>query len=182
MSSTLTDRAARTLGFTSADLRANQQGRLTESQRDLAQSKYRSYVRNGLIALLVMWLIFTALLVGSLIAQGSQPEDMRVLPYVIGAMTAIFVLVGIGSLWHGRDLRDGRVRSVEGVAKTKVATYQGRYSRSTGYELTIGGQKFRLISQMELAAFQNGSHYRVYYIRYAPLHVLLSAESLDAPS
>ncbi|HVU10550.1 MAG TPA: hypothetical protein VHD90_04700 [Phototrophicaceae bacterium] len=179
---TLTARAAQRVGFTADDLRANQQGKLAERQREIARHKYRASVSNGIRGLLIFWLAFVVLLVVIQLSAGTQPQDKQAFVYVFVGITLILFLIAGISLLQGRDLRAGRVFSVEGVAQTRVVQYRSRYGSSTGYELLVGGLKFRLDSREELAGFENGLHYRVYYIRYAPLHVLLSAEALDAPS
>ena len=174
----LDERLQSRLHFSLDDLNANRENRLTDHQRLLVRSKQRAYVHNGSIALGVMWAIFVALMIGSVIGQGAKPEDMRVLPYVLLAMTIIFALVLLFSRLYARDLMAGRISSVEGRADPREVQYQSRYSRGISYQLRIGGRRFLMVSKLELSAFETGARYRVYYIRYAPLHVLLSAEAL----
>jgi len=176
----LNDRVQSRLRFTAEDLSANRAGRLSDAQQVLVRSKQRSYVRNGGIALAVMWAIFTALLIVSVISEGAKPQDLAVLPFVIAGMTLIFAAVGVGSRIHARELLRGQIRMVEGQAVTKRAKYTTRYGRGISYVLRIGRQKFLMTSERELDAFETGAHYRVYYIWYTPLHILLSAEALGA--
>ena len=179
---TFYSRLQRVLDFSTDDLLANQQGSLTEHQRAIARAKYRQFVRNGLLGLLAFWLVFVVIVILSVSAKGTQPQDKQALVYVLLAITVIFSLICLISVRQGRDLRAGRVASVEGQAKTQFVRYRTRYSSSTGYEVLIGRQKFRLNSEADLAAFENGARYRVYYIPYPPLHVPLSAEPLAVPS
>ncbi len=181
MLAALNERLARALRFTPDDLRANQERRLTDDQRVLVCSKRRSYVRNGGIALALMWAIFMLLMIVSVIAQGLKPQDLRVLPFALGFITLIFGSVGIGGRIYARDLIREHISAVDGRATTKVARYVSRYGSGVNYELRIGRRKFLLTSESELSAFETGALYRVYYIRYAPLHILLSAEALAAP-
>ncbi|MEO8395529.1 MAG: hypothetical protein ABI700_21220, partial [Chloroflexota bacterium] len=82
---------------------------------------------------------------------------------------------------YARDLIREHISSADGRATTKHVKNASRYGRGFSYELRIGRRKFLMFSESELSAFETGALYRVYYIRYAPLHILLSAEALGAP-
>src|SRR3954447_2763280 len=108
---TLNDRVQNRLHFTPEDVSANRERRLTDDQWVLVRSKQRSYVRNRTIGLGVMWAIFTVLIVVSVIAQGTKPEDLRVLPYALGFITLMFGAVGVGGRIYARDLVHGKISS-----------------------------------------------------------------------
>lgn len=178
-STELNDRLMRGLGFSTADLAANRSGELTPAQRELLTLKKRLYVTNGQRTLLLMWAAFTTLIIVSLLVQGLPASDLAVLPAVLACLSGFFVFVGLVSRFFARHLLRQTVTSVQGRARTKIGTYY-RYGRKIEtYELLIGRRKFHLLSQQELSAFEDGALYRVYYVPYAPLHVLLSAEALE---
>jgi hypothetical protein len=175
---TLNERVKSKLRFSAEDVIANRERRLTDDQWVLVRSKQRAYVRKGTIGLVVMWAIFTVLMIVAVVAQGAKPQDLRVLPYALGFNTLMFGAVGVGGRIYARDLVSGKISSADGRAVTKKVKYQARYGSGFNYELRIGRRKFLMNSERDLKAFETGVLYRVYYVRYAPLHIILSAEAL----
>lgn len=174
------------LGFTPEDLAANRNGRLTERQQQDVAYRQRVYVRNGRIMLLVMWVGFVLLIAGSqvvaLLSGSTTMERLTAdLPYLGLAVLILSSLIGFGFLWSvfsGRDLMNGKISSVEGQARVRMRRLPGRYRNYPRCEVKIGGRTFLLVDQNLFDAFVDGVRYRVFYIRYRPLHVILSAEVL----
>ncbi len=168
----------RGLGFSESDLLANQRGELTERQRELVRAKRRQYLRNGGLTGLAMWLIFSVVIMAAVLAQGAKPQDMAVLPFALAGLTALFGFAWLYSRFRGRHLIQERVSQTDGPAQTKSTLHRTRFGSFTAYELRVGGKLFRLMTEQELSAFQSGVVYRIYYVQYAPLHLLLSADVL----
>lgn len=188
MTTSPTDLNARlyTLGFTPEDLAANRTGSLSERQRGEVAYYQRIYVRNGRFVMLIMWVGFALLIVGSQVLpllSGSKTIDSfnAELPYVGLALLILSALVGFALLWSvfsGRDLMNRTISSAEGQAQVRVRPIAMRYRTYLRCEVKIGGRTFLLADQNQFDAFVDGVSYRVYYIRYRPLHVILSAEVL----
>lgn len=169
-------------GFSPADVISNRHGELTAAQRERLDAKHRDYFRKGNLTILLMWGGFTLLIVGSLVLQGAPPQDMEILPYALLGLTVFFGAAWLIARFHARNLTRQRFTFAEGQARTKTRKYY-RYGREIhAYELRIGRHKFNLLSQDELSAFEDGVTYRVYYVPYAPLHIILSAEALALPN
>jgi hypothetical protein len=174
------------LGFTPDDLVANRTGSLTERQKLEVASRQRIYVRNGRFVTLIMWLVFVLLIVASqvvpLISGNKTMESFNhELPYIGLALLILSGIVGFALLWgviSGRDLTSGKISSVEGKARVRIRRLPGRYRDYPRCEVKISGRTFLLPDQNQFDAFMDGVDYRVFYVRYRPLHVILSAEVL----
>lgn len=173
------ERLMQAFGFSSADQIANRHGELTGAQRERLDAKRRDYFRKGNLTILLMWGGFTLLVVVSMFLQGAPPQDMAILPYVLLGMSAFFCAAWLIARFHARQMPRQRFTFAQGLARTRMRKYY-RYGREIHhYELSLGRQKFNLLSQDELSAFEDGVSYRVYYIPYAPMHIILSAEALE---
>jgi hypothetical protein len=174
------------LGFSLEDLATNRSGLLTERQQQEVAYRQRIYVRHGRFVILIMWVGFTLLIVGSQIVQflsGSKTLDSfnAELPYVGLALLILSGIVGFAFLWSivsGRDLTNGTISSVEGQARVRVRPIAMRYRTYMRCEVKIGRRTFLQADENQFDAFVDGVSYRVFYIRYRPLHVILSAELL----
>lgn len=174
------------LGFTPEDLAANRSGVLTERQQQEVAYRQRIYVKNGRIAMLVMWGGFSLLIVGwqvvSLLTGSLTMERFTAeLPYVgiaLAGMTGCFGFAFIWGLIGGRDLMNGKISVVEGRARVRVREIPGRYQNYPRCEVKIGGRTFLLAERNQFDVFEDGVSYRVFHIRFRPLHIILSAEVL----
>lgn len=176
------NRLMQAFGFSSADLSANRHGELTGAQRARLDAKHRDYFRKGNLTILFMWGGFSLLIVGSLVLQDVPPSDRAIVPYVLLGMSVFFGAMWLLGRFHARNLARQRFTFVEGQARTRTRVYHRYGGETYTYELRIRRRKFNLLSQDELSAFEDGATYRVYYVPYAPLHIILSAEVLDRPN
>src|SRR5690606_14106384 len=92
------------LGFTPEDLAANRSGVLTERQQQEVAYRQRIYVKNGRIAMLVMWGGFSLLIVGwqvvSLLTGSTTMERFTAeLPYVGIALAGMTGCFGFAFIW-----------------------------------------------------------------------------------
>lgn len=174
----------RQLGFSLEDLAANRSGSLTERQRDEIANRQTIYVRNGRFMLLVMWLGFATVIVGFQLVPlllGSKSLDSfnAELPYIGLSLLILSGLMGVALVWSiigARNLMSGTIRVAEGQAKVRIRTLPGRYKHYPRCEVKLGGRTFLLVDRNQFDAFVDGVGYRVFYIPFAPLHVILSAE------
>jgi hypothetical protein len=176
--------------FTQEDIEANHQGRLTPRQEQIISTAYQTRQRDTFRT--AKWFVasFVALLaVGVIIEYSAQPASLDVFiarqgPIFLFVAVMLLGILGV-SLILGRglntDLRNRRVRVAEGTADvlTKQAYSKGMaYMR---YELRLKRGRstvklFRLGNPSSLANFEVGQSYRVYYIEYYQLPIILSAE------
>jgi hypothetical protein len=103
----------------------------------------------------------------------------RALPIVVLVGVGIGVLVLISwafTVMNARDARDKRISVVEGTAQVIEKEAKTRGSSYMRYELRLGNRLFRFANHTSIAHFEDGQSYRVYYIKYYPFPLMLSAE------
>lgn len=166
--------------FSPADLEANRNGWVTESQRLKIEAKRRMMTRGVKSMTLAYLLFFPTLMVVAVLVQ--NPKDLLQPVYWVFIGGLLVFLMGASGFsllwtrWLHRDARQMRIHMAAGVASTRAHTVHVRMSRFEVYDLKLGRKRFRLESAGQLAAFQVGERYRVYYVPVAPLYVILSAE------
>lgn len=166
--------------FSPADLEANRNGWVTEAQRLKIEAKRRAMTRGVKGTTLAYMLFFPGLMVVAVLVE--NPKDLLQPAYwvFIGGLL-VFLMGALGlslslTHWLHRDARRMRIHVAAGVAKTRTRVVHVRMSRFELHELNLGRKRFRFESAGQLAAFQAGERYRVYYVPVAPLEVILSAE------
>jgi hypothetical protein len=180
------------LDFSEAELAANQAGQLTDRQAARLR-RSRTQSRAGMAVVAFVALAFIAIVAITLLPRlsaGSRPGSSGEVPYVLGALLLIALLLGQSVFRTGRRLNQtvsGPVRLAEGVARTRVRRMRGNVGdpqsgipgRPGGSrcELTIGGVRF-FVSPAVLAAFSDGQAYRGYYVGQGLQATLVSAEVL----
>lgn len=119
-----------------------------------------------------------------LFAMPLLSEDMPItrdfwlgLAVVIGVITLAFGASRVHEYFRSADLRHMKMSVVEGEATslTRQIHMKGG-SKLPRYELMIGDVNFYVPDAKTLAFFEAGVRYRVYYIKYPPPQILLSAE------
>lgn len=175
--------------FTQADLQANRNGQLSPNQRLAVEAAYaaREVGARQTYRAFATW-IPLLMLVGLLVEHARQGKSLaEFLPtmFPMIAVIAIFlvVLVSISwviSKWISQDARNQRISAVEGVARLVVKSENIRYGRYTRYHVTLRRgllrTTFRFADPASIAHFTEGERYRVYYIKYYPFPLVLSAE------
>lgn len=180
------------LKFTDADLKANRSGYLTEEQRREVQSTVAFYQRVGKRTMWGFALFIPVLMgLGLLLDSGNSSIPMTAwLPGYAIFSAAMFAFAMAASAFHrfntyrqGRDAREEIISQVEGIVKLKIAP-RSTWNRYPAYTLTvvnrggIGVTVFRFSNERFAQYFVEGERYRVYYIRYSPIHIALSVEPL----
>jgi hypothetical protein len=158
--------------FQPADLRANRGGQI--SQRQTAR------LRAGSIGMRLGMAVFVVVMLGTLGiialssmqmggATGSSDTVMTV--GILGAV--VLVVIVIGWLSSRRYMAAARSRQIN-VARGPAAIVSQNAAQSD-IKIKIGATTLRLLTLEQLAAFQPGAEYRVYYLA-GPVPTILSAE------
>jgi hypothetical protein len=173
------------VAYSEADLEANRQGRLTQDQAYVVEAVYQARQRGArqTYTLFAIW-IPLLLIVGMVIEYTQSGKSIgeflpNALPIVlmVGAFLALLVFIAwlFGTI-NARDACDKRISVAEGVAHVTEKEVHSRGSSYMRYELRLNGRLFRFANHASIAHFEDGKRYRVYYIRYYPFPLMLSAE------
>lgn len=178
--------------YTPADVEANRQGILTQDQFYVVESVYRArqQAARQTYRFFGIW-IPLLLMVGGVIEYGRSGKDFgsffsSSLPLLlmIGVLLAIMMLGSWAiSAVNARDARDKRISVAEGEAQVIEKEAYHRHTHYMRYELVLrkgalNKQLFRFANHASIAHFEDGKTYRVYYIKYYPFPLMLSAEQL----
>jgi hypothetical protein len=178
------------LDFSADELAANRAGQLSARQvAQLRKSRSRSKVALGVAGLVTAaFIVAVAVTLLPRLSSGSRPGSSAEVPYVIGALILVALLMSQSAFRTGRALNhmvSGTVSRVEGAASTRVRRMGGNVGDPQGgipgrpggsrCELMIGGTRF-LVSPAVLAAFTDGQIYRGYYVGQGWRATLVSAE------
>jgi hypothetical protein len=178
------------LDFSADELTANRAGQLSGRQLG-ALRRARSRSRMAVVVVMFVAVAFIVVVAVTLLprlSRGSHPGSSAEIPYVIGALALVALLMSQSVLRTRRGLNQtvsGTVSRTEGVAVTRVRRFGGNVgdpqsgivSRPGGTrcELTIGGIRF-FVTPAVLAAFTDGQAYRGYYVGRGLRATLVSAE------
>ncbi|MEM9953728.1 MAG: hypothetical protein AAF846_19115 [Chloroflexota bacterium] len=163
----------RTLNFTVDDLRANQEGRISEAQFE--KHKPPEVSKLALYVILGHAIVIIGLL-GAIAIVAQRPAMWIVVGVVVALGLLPFLVMNnegnINPTLRG-DVQKGKVKKACGIAI--ITKNQGR--TATSYELYIDGITLKLTAN-QAGAFISERDYCVYYL---PLSLtLLSAEPYDA--
>lgn len=137
------------LGFTTEDLAANRQGRLSATQRAAVEG-WAKRASNPLIALfpgafviavLVFWLVWAAPSLASF-----MPPAIRWLPFVVAGAAAVYVAVS-----HTRALRRARQAYADFLASPVIRATRGSFTYDH-LSVRVGEERFSLTSPAHYAA------------------------------
>lgn len=173
------DRLADAFGFTEDDLAANRQGYLTPVQKKVIAGTRRARGCGARAAYIAIGASVVFLVVAFVLAGGLD------LPRSSGALTAytvtlaVFIGVFLAAMVYGqvrtRDVRAGKISMVEGEARQRTK----KYRLGTAHYVKISRTRFRLPYPEQFDAFEEGGRYRVYFVKNASVHVILSVEMLE---
>ena len=175
----------RALGFTTEELESNRNGYLTERQQEILAERRKLRgcgSRLAVIAFVISagMLVLAPLLVGKSAAQSGEDAFRQVLPYtlpVAGVVVGVALLFVVVGYVRSRDLDSGKVSVATGEAR--LSTRYFLKIHMTGYYVTVGGTRFQ-VQKGEFDAFVEGGAYRIYYVKYPPVGVILSVERWGA--
>ncbi|MCD6589137.1 MAG: hypothetical protein J7K88_11365 [Candidatus Fermentibacteraceae bacterium] len=162
--------------FSGEDLNANNAGFLTPVQERMLSRYINSEgcaTRVASISIAMTVLVFLAVF---FLGVDTNSRGFRMaLPYYLGTFGVfvfVFLLFVLISRLRRRDIRDGRISTVEG----QVSVWKKSYEHGTGYFASVGGIRFRLYTREQMQALQEQSFCRVNYIKHPPMHLILSIQ------
>ena len=176
--------------YTEADLEANRNGMLTQDQFFVVESVYRTRQQSArqLYRFFGLWIPFL-LVIGGVIEYVQSQKDLGTfiasgvpVLLMIAVPLSIMMLGSWGiAVINGRDARDKRISVAEGEAQVIEKEAHIRAAHYMRYELVLrkgalNKQLFRFANHASIAHFEDGKTYRVYYIKYYPFPLMLSAE------
>jgi ABC-type uncharacterized transport system fused permease/ATPase subunit len=175
--------------FTRADANANREGRLTAQQESLVESIYQFRQRGArqtVIAFIVLFVVMMVTGAGIELSkwEGTLTDFVREMSPIFLMMAGIFAAMltisAISGVLVAQDAKNRRISVAEGKARIFSGLIYGRYMR---HQLVLSRGFFRRAifrfgSEKPLWQFETGKHYRVYYIKFYPLPIILSAEEI----
>lgn len=179
--------------FKQEDVFANQQGVLSARQETFVDTIYQARQRGARQTLLAFMVFLPALVIFGVIIEYRNQQDTLInflndtgwiWVMMIGLFSLMLMISAASSVYVSRNARNRRISIAEGTASVYVGEMQ-RYGRNyPRYELTLKrgmfrSRIFRFTSESVVRRFEAGKHYRVYYIKFYPLPIILSAEELQ---
>ncbi len=179
--------------FKQEDVFANQQGVLSAHQENFVESIYQSRQRGGRQTILAFMVFLPALVIIGIIIEFRNQQDTFsnflkdtgwVWLMMIGMFSLMLMISAASSVVVSRHARNRRISTTEGTASVYVGETYYRGGKYPRYELTLKkgmfrSRIFRFTSESAVRRFEAGKHYRVYYIKFYPLPIFLSAEELQ---
>ena len=173
------------LGFSAEDLHANRNGFLSNAQQQrLAQHQQvrRTGRRFAYVGLLLTNLFFVVVLV-VLSAESTIPQPIA---WIVTGNLLLFlngvILLALTIERRRSKLFTGNVSVAEGcITGSGSEFHRDQYGKLLGesYYIRFGRLCLYLDTPAQLASFVENVPYRVYYVRDAPRHVVLSAEIIS---
>lgn len=173
--------------YTEADLEANRQGYLTQDQFEIVETVYqaRQQMARQTYKLFALW-IPLLLIVGTVIEYNQSgkslgeflPSALPIIALVGGLLALLMFVAWLFTAINSRNARDKRISVAEGEAHVTEKEARVRGSSYMRYELRLNGRLFRFANHESIAHFEDGKHYRIYYIKYYPFPLMLSAERM----
>ena len=175
------------MAYSEADLEANRQGLLTQDQFQIVEAVYQARQRGArqTYKLFAIW-IPLLLIIGMVIEYNQSGKSLgeflpNALPMTL--MIGIFLGILVFAAWlfgviNARDARDKRISVAEGEAQVVEKEAHTRGLNTMRYELRLNNRLFRFANHASIAHFEDGKSYRVYYIKFYPFPLMLSAEEV----
>ncbi|MCL4474567.1 MAG: hypothetical protein M1455_11665 [Actinobacteria bacterium] len=171
--------------FTAKDLQANNDGLISQSQRDMLKGmgkRLTGYSRFGIKFMMVFVLIaFGAFLAFVLSNESSRKAffgDTSAL-VVLAIVIPIPVLIMVGYYFvtkkQRRQYENAKLKIAEGRASLKQKSSNSRYGPNYYWELKIGAFEMHLLDEWA-AVLKDGCVYRVNYAKVGRFPLILSIE------
>lgn len=165
-------------GFDAEELELNRNGKISVHQRGMLDI----YLRNfgcGTVAACVSFTGTAAIFIllpffaGETVSYDARLA-LGIVAVVIICVAAAFIGLGF---YRISDLKKGRVTITMGTVV--CSTKKLRHGRYTAYYVKIGDVKIQLDTAAKYQAFENGKKYRCFYVKYPPVHIIMSAEQFE---
>jgi hypothetical protein len=169
-----------TIGFSSEELALNRQGRVSDRQQAmLTQAKKTVNVFS--VFVVVVAVVFIG--IGVTVASSSSSELILPVAATVVVVGLIMFLSIRRTVRAAGRVATARIQHAEGPVAHRVVKLHGNVDDPSSmggvrYEIEVGGERLVVLSEAAMNSFQEGSPYRVHFVREASLHVLLSAEPL----
>jgi hypothetical protein len=182
-----------TLNFNDADLKANREGRLSDAQAKRVEAQaaqFRKVVR-WIIVLMVLVIVGGSMMMISMshaAYEGRMNQSLiSALTLYIGVGLIFIVMLGLFYVLSLYSITHARVKAVEGRADV-LSTYTTVWMNKIPQRLPVNRLQlhrsrnrmsaFHFSDIVSLRYFENGKHYRVYYLsQLTPF--ALSAEEIE---
>ncbi len=172
--------------FTQADLKANQRGLLTQSQRELLRMTARGVRASSMTSVYVIvgFMIFGMCLILALYLQNedsraalfSNPLNLLVFPVIVVVIALILVFVILLARWVSNRLLNAQLQVAEG--KIRLDREYSSNAGFTSYYVYVGRKRFGFTEDMS-HTFEEGEKYRVYYVKASAYELIMSYERLE---
>lgn len=167
--------------FDESEIALNCAGRLSPRQHELLEEYDRINRLGWRFSLAVIFVCLALFALIPLFAIGI--ESLRKYPEIVYSYAAVIAVVSvlyfISYIWgtrHRADVKDRRISFVEGTARNHR---KKKIRQFTAYFLKIGDVEFQIETAARFKAFEPNAAYTIYYIKYAPTHIVLSARKLE---
>ncbi|MDZ4722030.1 MAG: hypothetical protein SH847_26515 [Roseiflexaceae bacterium] len=174
------ERLLHAFGCSLDDLVANRRGSLTPHQQQIVAQQIAIGSWSSGLAALVILSSAAFFLIGAPFLIKDGPVPPQAVPYLIGTMLGVLgivsVFIGIG-MRRVQVLRQAHISVIEGPIR--CTTKQFRHGRWIAYYAWIGHLRFQLTTQKQYKLLEEGNSYRIYYINYPPVQLILSIEELS---
>lgn len=174
------DRLAEEFGFTANDLAANRQGYLTPAQKKVIAGTRRAKGCGARAAYIAMG-ASVAIIVASFVLAGGldiplSSDALTAYAVATSFFIGIFLAAIIYDRVRSRDLRTGKISVAEGPAQRRTKEYKF----GTAFYVKIGRRRFQLPCPKQFDTFDEGTYYRIYYVKNPPIHIILSVETVES--
>lgn len=170
--------------FDDATLKKNRSGELSEPQRQKLNT-YQRHVNTGFRGALFAFIITIAFICGAwALSDPMSRSTFRDEAIAFSIITAFIVAALIYS-WitysiQAKRLKPAEILHVEGTVSKKKQRF--RRTSLFIYYLKVGKVKFRVDTAQKYEALREREYYRFHYIKYSPMHIILSVESIGDDS
>lgn len=162
--------------FIQGDLRANQRNRMTNHQIKILEERQKFY------GLMMIGMSIILIIITVIVCAGKMATLDAYFAAIIFFVAGLVALGYMGKKFisYRKDTKQATVECVCGEISLDIAASAYFGNRLLHYELTVETQTFRLESQEQLLAFENGSFYCIYYAPHSK-HVLAAEKSEPFP-
>lgn len=172
--------------FTEDDLKANQRGHLSSSQRDWLKMVGKGGVRlqsfNVWLAIGFMFLALCLILAlflqneDSRAALFANPSNLWIFPILVVVLVSILALSLLLARWNANKLGNAVLSSASG--KIRFDRDSSGESGITTYYVIIGKKKFKFGDNIS-GAFKEGEKYKFYYCKAGFYEFVMSYERME---
>ncbi len=164
-------------GFDAEELELNSQGQISVRQRAMLDIYLRNFGCGTAAAVAAFAVTAAAFISIPFVIGETFSHDARLALWSVALLIVCVAAVFIGlGFYRIGDLKKGRVTMTTG--NVVCSTKKFRHGRYTAYYVKFGDVKIQLDTAAKYQAFENGKKYRCFYVKYPPVHIIMSAEPI----